>query len=219
MGEYTDEIIRSTTESGFKILILNIIHWISSSSVIKSLTPLLVVDSWQFKPYHFLFPCCCTSGKTDKKAHRWPPLLSAGNANHTSLDPHTRTLIPDPPSNHHQALHQSLFLALSSLFWISMGASPDLPREPYYVINHFMSSWFMCSALSFNIWTKFGGWRLGEYILSVQVTTTISYSWFTTAGWWGEDTNVSMAGSFWDGPQILTSWYSGFSLYLNVGWT
>ena len=72
-----------------------------------------------------------------------------------------------------------------------------------WVINHFLSSWYMCSAISFNIWTKLEGkgWESTSCLCSV--TTTISYCWFTRGG--GKETSVSMVGSSLVGPQWSSS--------------
>lgn len=86
-------------------------YWIV---IIKSLTPLLMCDSWQLlKPHPNVFPFCPALDHDDKKVWVFPPLALKGSSNHAggpSAQPHLIT--PIKPPNHCPFLALKTFLHL-----------------------------------------------------------------------------------------------------------
>lgn len=103
------------------------------------------------------FSFCSTSGQANKKAWVLPPLVIVrGNSNFASLCLHVGTLIQAPLPNHNKNPKSNSFSCSLKLFSDQLGKSVlPFPKSLItWVINIFLSSWYVCGIICLDIWTK-----------------------------------------------------------------
>lgn len=73
-------------------------------------------DIWLLTAHHFPFSFCLTYGQADKKGQIIPPLVQAGNSNHTSPGLCARTLTQAPTPNHNKSWASLLSMLFQAMF-------------------------------------------------------------------------------------------------------